>query len=198
MKTSFKFLALGLFFTTSVMLQAQHVYSNPYSEAESMEAVEKTTSEKLIKEVDKIIKLSEELATADGKREQVIKRKIAAGQERILELRDKLNAEATTANYTTFSKHNFDVADKSLNMSDFEVARNGDTRDFNISFETKSVGKARIDIVSPGGELLKSVFISDYNGRARKRIDLTSEKGQVYFIHIDVDGKAITKKVRFS
>ncbi|WP_204336766.1 hypothetical protein [Cryomorpha ignava] len=194
-----KFFALGLFVSSTVLAGAQHSNTNPYSELESLVEMERPTSEKLIKEVDKIIKLTEELATANKKREQSLKRKIAEGQKRIIELKDELSSEsAIAANTASFTKYNFDVADKSLNVSKFSAGRNGNTDNFDIAFETKTTGKARIDIVSPGGELLKSVFISNFDGKARRQIDLSSEKGQVYFIHIDIDGKAVTNKVRFS
>ncbi|NEN22593.1 hypothetical protein G3O08_03625 [Cryomorpha ignava] len=199
MTTMIKFFALGLFVSSTVLAGAQHSNTNPYSELESLVEMERPTSEKLIKEVDKIIKLTEELATANKKREQSLKRKIAEGQKRIIELKDELSSEsAIAANTASFTKYNFDVADKSLNVSKFSAGRNGNTDNFDIAFETKTTGKARIDIVSPGGELLKSVFISNFDGKARRQIDLSSEKGQVYFIHIDIDGKAVTNKVRFS
>ena len=190
---------MALFISSSALVNAQYSASNQYSEVDVLKEMDKPTSEKLTKEVDKILKLTEELATADEKRERSLKRKIAESQERILELSDELSAEtAMASNYTNFTRYNFDVSDKSLIMTNFEVARNGDTHNFDVAFETESPGKARIDVVSPGGVLLQSVFISNYNGKARKQIDLSSEKGKVYFIHIQIDGKAVTNKVRFS
>ena len=199
MTTMIKFFALGLLASSTLLATAQHSNINPYSDLEALVEMEKPTSEKLIKEVDKIIKLTEELATANEKQERVIQRKIVDGQERILVLKDELSAEsAMAANTASFTKYNFDVADKSLNVSNFTAGRNGSTDNFDIAFQTKTTGKARIDIVSPGGVLLKSVFISNFEGKAHRQIDLSSEKGQVYFIHINIDGKAVTNKVRFS
>jgi len=199
MTTTLKLLSMALFISSSALVNAQYSASNQYSEVDVLKEMDKPTSEKLTKEVDKILKLTEELATADEKRERSLKRKIAESQERILELNDELSAEtAMASNYTNFTRYNFDVSDKSLIMTNFEVARNGDTHNFDVAFETESPGKARIDVVSPGGVLLQSVFISNYNGKARKQIDLSSEKGKVYFIHIQIDGKAVTNKVRFS
>lgn len=194
-----KVFTLGLFVTSTLITTAQHSNINPYSEIESLVEMEKPTSEKLIKEVEKILKLTKELATANEKQERAIQRKIADGQERILVLKDELSSEsAMAANTTSFTKYNFDVADKSLNVNNFLAGRNGSTDNFDIGFETKTKGKARIDILSPGGVLLKSVFISNFEGKAHRQIDLSSEKGQVYFIHINIDGKAVTNKVRFS
>lgn len=200
MTTTVKLIAMSLFLSTTAIGNAQYTtISNEYAEVAELKNYERTTSEKITKEVDKILKLTEELASADEKRERAIKRKIAESQNRITELTDVLSAEAVNSvNYTKFDKYNFDVFDKSLVMNKFEVARDGDTKNFDLMFETASPGKARVDIVSPGGILLKSVFISNYNGKARKQIDLSSEKGQVYFIHIQVDGKAVTNKVRFN
>lgn len=199
MTTMIKFFAVGLLACSTLITSAQQSNINPYSKLESLNEVERPTSEKLIKEVDKILKLTEDLATANSKQERVIQRKIADGQERILVLKDALSSEtAVAANTASFNKYNFDVEDQSLQVSNFSAGRNGSTADFDIAFETKTVGKARIDIVSPGGELLKSVFISNFDGKTSRRIDLSSRKGQIYLIHIEVDGNAVTNKVRFS
>ena len=199
MTTMIKFFTLGLLASSTLIATAQHSNINPYSEIESLTEMERPTSEKLIKEVEKILKLTEDLVTANEKQERAIHRKIADGQQRIRVLKDELSSESAMATYTaSFSKYNFDAADKSLNVSNFSAGRNGTTDNFDIAFETKTKGKARIDIVSPGGELLKSVFISNFDGKTRRQIDLSSAKGQIYFIHIEVDGNAFTNRVRFS
>ncbi len=193
--------ALGTFILGTIGATAQTSNAPMYADLALTAEKTYTTSEKIIREVDKIVKLSDDLIDADEKQALRIKEKIASKQARISELKDKLEAESALSEnrqmVIPFKKHEFDIAENSLQLNDFDAKRNGSFDSFVLQLETKNVGKATIDIVSPGGELLETIVVSDFNGKLREQIELNSEAGKIYFLHITVGNEATTKRLRF-
>jgi len=201
MKNLRQTIALGLIILGTLSATAQTSNSPMYAELALNTETPLTTSEKIIREVDKIVKLSDDLIDANEKQGQRIKEKIASRQARISDLKDNLEAESALLEnremVIPFEKYEFDVAENSLHLDEFEAKRNGSIDSFVLQLETKNAGKAIIDIVSPGGELLETIVVSNFNGKLREQIDLNAEAGKIYFLHITVGDEATTKKLRF-
>lgn len=194
-------IALGIFILGTVCATAQSSNTPLYAELAINSEAPLTTSEKIVREVDKIVKLSEELIDANEKQEMRIKNKIATRQAKISDLKDNLEAESAILEnreeVLAFVKYEFDISDNSLKINEFKANRNGSYDSFDLQLETKTVGKAKIDIISPGGELLKTIVASDFNGKLRQEIDLNAQAGKIYFMHVSVGDQATTKKLIF-
>lgn len=172
-----------------------------YANSTDHQKLVKSNSEKIAKQLDKINNYSELLKNANEKKSESIERRIENAQSKIRQWEDEIYSETNVNKYRPlslpFTKYDFDVAENSLVVNDVMLKRNGKTDDFHLGFKTSETGTARIDIVSPGGELLKSITVSDFNGSFGEEIQLSSENGEVYFAHIDVNGKQTTKKLLF-
>ncbi len=201
MKNHIQIIALGLLICTTFCANAQSSNTPMYSELNLIDDAPLTTSEKIEKEVDNIIKLTEDLINADEKQQKQIKNKISSCQSKIENLRNELSPEFKVSESPegdlNFVKHEFDIAESSLDLNKFAVRRNGTYESFELNLETNNTGIARIDIISTGGELLKTFDISDFNGKLRKEIDLNTEPGMIYFMNITVGDDSTTKKLRF-
>lgn len=187
----------------TVALLTSFLYSGTglYANSPSKHKLVKTDLEKIAKQVEKINNYSELLKTSDDKESESIHRRIGNSQTKIRFLEDKLLSEENVNKHQAmnlpFVKYNFDWAENSLAIDDFSAGRDGNMDKFHLRFKTAQQGSAKIDFVSPGGELLKSISKSDYNGSFGEEILLSAERGAIYFVHINVDGKKNTKKLRF-
>lgn len=200
MKTKVKISIQWIVMTGALMISTFSFNANLYADSPKKHKLVRSDSERIGQQIDKIESYLELLETADEKQAAAIHRKIEFSQTLVKEREDNLFDEANmkkAAMVLPYSKYNFDVAENSLAVSNFKACRNGNLKDFHLGFKTAETGKAKVDIVSPGGELLKSISIADYDGSFEEEIKLSAAKGDVYFVHVTVDGKQTTKKLRF-
>ena len=201
MKTKTKLSIQWIAMTGAIMLCVLYSDTTLYANHPYESSIVKHNSAKISKQVNKIIKYSELLKNADTKKAESIQRRIDNSQAKIRVWQDQLYSEVNVNKHQAmtlpFIKYDFDAAENSLVLNQFRAKRIGEMDEFHLGFKTKETGPARIDIISPGGELLKSISQSDYTGSFRKEFNLSAEKGKVYFVHIEVDGKKTTKKLHF-
>lgn len=201
MKTKLKVSIQWIVMTGIIMISSLSLDANLYANLPAKHKLVKSDTERITHQIKKINNYSELLKTADEKKSEIIHRRIGNAQRKIRVLEDKLFSEANVNKHHSmnlpFIKYNFDAAENSLALNKFTASQDGDRDEFHLGFKTVEAGTARVDIVSPGGELLKSITHSDYNGSFGEEIQLNVEKGEVYFVHIDVDGKQTTKKLHF-
>lgn len=201
MKTKAKNSIQWIVMTVAIMITTLSVNTNLYAHSPHKHKLVKSDSEKITKQIDKINNYSKLLILADNKESESIRRRIGNSQAKIRFIEDEILAEENVIKHQAmnlpFVKYDFDVAENSLNLEEFTASREGNMDKFHLGFKTTEPGSANIDIVSPGGELLKSFSKSDYDGSFGEEILLSAEKGEIYFVHINVDGKKTTKKLRF-
>jgi len=161
----------------------------------------KTKSEKIAKQVDKIKNYLELLKNADDKKALAIQKRIDMRQEKIHNLLDASKSSSTEnsrqAIHLPFTVYDFDIADNSLILDDFTAGRSGSTNSFYLNFKTELSNEVKVDIVSPGGELIQSIVKPKFRGSFDEEVALSSAKGKIYFVHVNLNGKSTTKKVVF-
>lgn len=158
---------------------------------------ENSAADRINDEVNKILKYSEKLKTANPSKREVLESKIGECQQKIRTLSASMAVNNTSTN-RTIEKYAFDVEQNSLELSKFAVKRTGSNSNFELSLKADQTGDARVDIISPGGELLDSFAVADFDGSLSRVIQLSAEKGTIYFVHLRIGNTETTKKVRFS
>ncbi len=157
----------------------------------------RTASDHINNEIDKILKYSEKLKTANPSRREILESKIGECQQKIRNLNLSIT-ENNALNNRTIKQYAFNVEENSLELCNFAVKRTDSYANFELSLKADKTGDAQIDIVSPGGELLKSFAFADFDGSLSRVIELSAEKGMIYFVHMRIGNTETTKKVRFS
>lgn len=194
-----KQLALGLGLCMAVPAFSQQTEADLYAMITSATIPTASTlsvADEIEAEIERIIGYTNALKTADRDEAKDLQRKIEAGQVRIREL-SKAMPTHNRANYRIIKKYNFDVMENSLALDKFRVVRNGTQLEIGITIKSSETGTARVDIVSPGGELIDTFSRTDFSGKLHENVALNATKGMVYFMHIRIGDKATTKKVRF-
>ena len=192
-----KHIALGLGLCLAVPSFSQQRNSDPYEMISETAAAESSIAAEIAAETDRIVALTKEMAGASKSKQFEVKQQIESCQKRIAKLIKALPAPAPGQSLD-YKRYDFDVADNSLALGDFSVDRNGTTRDFDLYFATGTAGVARVDIISPGGELLDTFSSANFKGKMRETVKLSSAPGTIYFVHISIGDQSVTKKVRFS
>lgn len=159
--------------------------------------VEYSISGKINNQVDKILKYSEKLKTANPSQREMLEEKIGECQQKIRTLSASIGKNNTSTN-RTIEKYAFDVEQNSLELTKFVVTREGSETNFVLSLKAEKTGEAQIDIISPGGELLESFTTPNFDGSLNRLINLSTEKGTIYFVHLRIGNQETTKKIRFS
>lgn len=137
------------------------------------------------------------MKTASPDKREVLESKIEVCQQKIHELNAIMAANKVSTN-RYIEKYAFDVEENSLQLSKFAVTRTGTDTNFELSLKAEQTGEARVDIISPGGELLDSFTVTDFDGSLNRVFELSAEKGTIYFVHLRIGDSETTKKVRFS
>lgn len=189
---------LAVLFTVFAIAYFQMGYANE----PALKNYEKSHEDKIEREIAKIKKYTELLKNAEGRKAETLHNRIENCQLHIMELKDiKSSQERLVAHHEIrlpFTPYEFDVSENSLQLHEFVVQREGNIHSVTLHIATPVSGKMKIDVVTPGGELIKSFTKSNYKGSYHTEISLNAEKGNIYFFHIDVDGMKTTKKVRFA
>jgi broad specificity polyphosphatase/5'/3'-nucleotidase SurE len=198
MKATVKTITMGLALCISSIAFGQKAEGGPNPATPKVEKLDRNTKS-ILKEIVKIEQYSENLYGANSNKAKRAKRKIARSQIKIMAYRAMapFQSIAIPGVERYFNKHDFDVSENSLKMTKFSVSRNEMADNFTLSLKTGLNDDLTIEIISPAGELLKSVSCSKEKKGLRQLIDLNSDAGQVYFVHIIQGGQATTKKVVF-
>ncbi len=159
--------------------------------------------EKIGRHVARLQELAASVATSEGEDRIAIESEISELQQELLMARSSVRRSSSeivvkeVMDFGTLALHRFDPNTATLRVKDFEYSYTPSDGSLTVRFNTPQQGSCYIHAVTPGYMLIDSLSTPS-NGAVEATVNLSASELNLFYVHIEINGKMVTKKVQIS